>query len=165
MIKRKTGYDYCVFFLSLLFFIALLFSQLNYLAFKSVSKIQQPRQHLFLLGFQADTKTMNYPKSNPYKVAVIGYGFSAKVFQIPFICSDTQFELHAILQRHATENNDAGQDFPNIKIYRELQDVLQDAEVDVVIVSTPPSSHYDIAFQALHARKHGMFFLAEIFYC
>ncbi|KAE8324088.1 oxidoreductase [Aspergillus sergii] len=86
-----------------------------------------------------------------YQVGVIGYGLSAKIFQIPFIEASNDFELGAIVQRLG---GSAAQDHPEAKIYRAPDDLFNDEAIDVVVVSTPPSTHFTLASAALNAGKH-----------
>lgn len=89
-----------------------------------------------------------------YKVGVIGYGLSAKIFHIPFITDAVQFKLYAIVQRTPKPEDDASKDHPDAKIYRSTSELLNDQDVDVVIVTTAPNSHFELASQAMKAGKH-----------
>ncbi|KAF9888249.1 hypothetical protein FE257_008818 [Aspergillus nanangensis] len=86
-----------------------------------------------------------------YQVGVIGYGLSAKVFQIPFILASKGFELAAIVQR---SGDSATQDHPSVRGYRSSEELFCDAAIDVVVISTPPTTHFGLAVSALHAGKH-----------
>ncbi|KAK9311004.1 NAD binding Rossmann fold oxidoreductase [Lipomyces starkeyi] len=88
------------------------------------------------------------------KAGVIGYGTSAKVFHIPFILASPYFVLHAIVQRSITNQGDARVNFPDIKVYRSVEDFLEDKELDVVVVATGPESHFALTKLALEAGKH-----------
>ena len=90
-----------------------------------------------------------------YNVALVGYGLSAKVFQIPFVRLIPQFKLYAIVQRHPKPNDDAAHDHPDVKVYRTTEELLEDEKVDVVMIGTSSDSHYNLCKQALEARKHG----------
>lgn len=90
-----------------------------------------------------------------YKVGIIGYGLSAKVFHIPFVNAVADFEFYAVVQRNPQAGNDATKDWPNIKSYRSTEEMVQDAEVDIVIVTTTPETHLELATLALKANKHG----------
>ncbi len=79
---------------------------------------------------------------------------SAKVFHIPFISLTEQLVLHAIVQRSPSADDSAPKDHPQIKHYTSVDSLLQDPEVDVVVVTTPPSSHFQLAKQSLLAGKH-----------
>ena len=87
-----------------------------------------------------------------YNVAVIGYGLSSKVFMIPFLSS--QLRLYAIVQRNPTNENDAQRDHPNVKIYRGYDEMLKDEAVDLVVVATPPPTHFTLCKEALESGKH-----------
>lgn len=64
-------------------------------------------------------------------------------------------KLHAIVQRNPTPQNDALVDFPLVKVYRSNTEILTDENVDLVIVSTPPTTHFALCKEALEAGKHG----------
>ncbi|KAH8647352.1 NAD binding Rossmann fold oxidoreductase [Xylariales sp. PMI_506] len=90
-----------------------------------------------------------------FEVGIIGYGSSARTFHIPFIQASPAFRLHSILQRHSKlQKPDAAKDLLNVRVYRSLDDLLQDDQVQVVIITTPPASHLDLATAALKANKH-----------
>lgn len=44
--------------------------------------------------------------------------------------------------------------FPKSQVVSDLDTALNDAEIDAVIISTPASSHYELAKQALESGKH-----------
>lgn len=89
-----------------------------------------------------------------YNVAVIGYGLSAKIFNIPFIVPVPTLHLYGIVQRHPTPDDDAAKDFPGVRTWRSSEEMLQDEQVDVVVVTTIPGSHFDLAKTALEKGKH-----------
>ncbi|EXJ81161.1 oxidoreductase [Capronia epimyces CBS 606.96] len=89
-----------------------------------------------------------------YNVGVIGYGLSAKTFQIPFITAVPDFNLYAIVQRHPKPEDDARKDHPSIKLYGSAEDLVKDDQVHVVVVTTAPDSHVQLAKLALQAKKH-----------
>ncbi|KAJ5945911.1 NAD binding Rossmann fold oxidoreductase [Penicillium verhagenii] len=92
--------------------------------------------------------------SRTWKVGIVGYGLSAKVFHIPFINALPEFSLYAIVQRNPGEGNDAAKDFPTVKCFRNQEDLFQDSMVDVVVISTPTNSHFPLVKSALLAQKH-----------
>lgn len=94
--------------------------------------------------------------SKIYKIAVIGYGFSAKVFHIPLIETVSRFKLHAVVQRNPKPEDDAEKDHPGVKAYRSAEEMLEDASIDVVVVTTTPESHFQLTKAALERGKHGM---------
>ncbi|ETN36715.1 uncharacterized protein HMPREF1541_08993 [Cyphellophora europaea CBS 101466] len=90
----------------------------------------------------------------PYNVAVIGYGLSAKVFHIPFIQAVSAFKLHGIVQRSPKPGNDAGKDFPDVKIYGSVEEAYADADVAVIVITSIPETHFSMVKSSLEAGKH-----------
>jgi predicted dehydrogenase len=93
--------------------------------------------------------------SKTWNVGVVGYGFSAKTFHLPFIQGVPQLKIYAIVQRTPKPNDDAEKDFPGIKSYRSSEEMVKDEGVDVVVITTAPDSHYELAKLALEHGKHG----------
>jgi scyllo-inositol 2-dehydrogenase (NADP+) len=81
---------------------------------------------------------------------VIGYGLSAKVFHIPFVTALGEFEFTHILQR---SSRDALIKHPELQIVTTPEALLA-TDVELVIISTPPQSHYSLVKAALEAGKH-----------
>jgi predicted dehydrogenase len=90
-----------------------------------------------------------------WNVGVVGYGLSAKIFHIPLITAVPDFKLTAIVQRMPKSDDDAEKDFPGVKGYRSADDLVKDATIDVVVITTAPDSHYALTKLALDAGKHG----------
>lgn len=93
----------------------------------------------------------------PYNVGIIGYGLSAKIFHIPFITSPSTkhlFTLHAIVKRTPEPANDPAKDHPGVTVYRTTDELFADQSVQIIIVTTAPSSHFALASQAIEAGKH-----------
>lgn len=93
--------------------------------------------------------------SNTYNVGVVGYGFSAKIFHIPFVQQIPELKLYAVVQRTPKPDDDAEKDHPGIKSFRTADEMVKDSAIDVVIVTTAPDSHFDLCKLALEAGKHG----------
>ena len=91
-----------------------------------------------------------------HNVAIIGYGLSAKVFHIPLIETVSQFKLHAVVQRNPKPEDDAGKDHPGVRIYKSVEEMLEDTTVDVVVVTSTPETHFQLTKAALESAKHGM---------
>ncbi|EXJ66123.1 oxidoreductase [Cladophialophora psammophila CBS 110553] len=91
-----------------------------------------------------------------YNVGIIGYGLSAKIFHIPFVNAVPDFNLYAIVQRRPKPDDDASKDWPNIKAYRSTEEMVNDDQVHVIVVTTAPESHLELAKAALLANKHGI---------
>ena len=98
--------------------------------------------------------TATMTTDSPFNVAIIGYGMSAKVFHIPLISALPDFHLHGIVQRSPKPTDDASTDHPGITTWRSADDMLLDPSVDLVIITSTPTAHYDQALAALRANKH-----------
>jgi predicted dehydrogenase len=92
-----------------------------------------------------------------YNVGVVGYGFSAKIFHIPFVKEVPELKLYAIVQRTPKPNDDAEKDHPGVKSFRTAEEMVQDPAIDVVIITTAPDSHFALSKLALEAGKHGKY--------
>lgn len=79
---------------------------------------------------------------------------SAKVFHIPLIQTTPSLRLAAIVQRTPVPGNSAAEDHPEATLYNSTSDLIADPSIDIIIVTTPPDSHFDLCAAALRAGKH-----------
>lgn len=86
-----------------------------------------------------------------YHAGLCSFGLSGKVFHAPFLQLHTGFNLHAVVER---SKNQAHEEYPDVMVYRSIDELLMDERVDLVVVNTPNFTHYDFARQALLAGKH-----------
>ncbi|RSM15007.1 hypothetical protein CEP52_001146 [Fusarium oligoseptatum] len=93
-------------------------------------------------------------QDSPLRVAIVGYGLAAKVFHIPFIQASPLLELHTIVQRKPTKESSAPGDHPSVAHHTTLDPALQDPAVDLVVITTPPDSHFNLSRLCLQAGKH-----------
>lgn len=99
--------------------------------------------------------------SRPINTCVLGVGYSALTFHIPFILALPEvFNLHSVLERNSL--NPGGKVYERfgveVKIFRSLDQVLADPTVELIIVATPNATHYSLAKASLEAGKHGAVF-------
>ncbi|PLB47481.1 oxidoreductase [Aspergillus steynii IBT 23096] len=87
-------------------------------------------------------------------VAVVGYGFSAKIFHLPFIQHHPGFRLHAVVQRTPRSNDNPGTDFPGIRVYRDAYEAIEDEQVDALVVTSTNDTHFPLSRDALEKGKH-----------
>ncbi len=87
----------------------------------------------------------------PIKTALCSFGMSGWVFHAPFIAINPGFELYAVWER---TKNLAAASYPGVKTYRSLEEILEDDAIELVIVNTPNTTHYDYTKKALLAGKH-----------
>ncbi len=87
----------------------------------------------------------------PINTAICSFGMSGWVFHAPFINSHPGFRFYAVWER---SKNLAQEKYPDVKVYRTLEEMLADESVELVVVNTPNATHYDYTKQALLAGKH-----------
>ncbi|MEJ7740505.1 MAG: Gfo/Idh/MocA family oxidoreductase [Chitinophagaceae bacterium] len=83
--------------------------------------------------------------------ALCSFGMSGWVFHAPFIQLHPGFSLHGIWERTKQLSKEK---YPEVIIYRSLEELLSDDTVELVVVNTPNYTHYDYAKKALQADKH-----------
>lgn len=88
---------------------------------------------------------------NQINTGLLAYGMSGKVFHAPFIATHPGFNLKGIVER---TKKLAHQDYPEIKSYNSVDELINDESIDLVIINTPNNTHYEYAKQALNAGKH-----------
>ena len=94
-------------------------------------------------------------QAHPFRVAIVGYGLSAKIFHIPFITHlPEDFVLHGIVQRTPKPDNDAAKDHPSATIYKSFEEMLDDQAVEVVVLCTPAVSHFEMCKAAIAKGKN-----------
>lgn len=89
--------------------------------------------------------------NNPIKTGLLAYGMSGKVFHAPFINKHSGFELTAIVER---SKNDVLTDYPETKQLRDIDELINNPEIELIIVNTPNYTHFEYAKAALSAGKH-----------
>lgn len=89
--------------------------------------------------------------NNPVKVALTSMGMSSLVFHAPFFTTHPGFILRAVWER---TRDVAKEKYPEVSVYRHLEDMLADESIDLVVVNTPNVTHAAIAEKCLLAGKH-----------
>lgn len=85
------------------------------------------------------------------RVGVVGFGLGGRVFHAPLVSSVEGLELAAVVERSTDK---ARNRYPEITIYRSLEELLNDKSIDLVVVTTPSGNHFEAARQALEAGKN-----------
>ncbi len=82
---------------------------------------------------------------------ICSYGMSGKLFHAPFVEAHPGYELSAIVERN---NNDSRERYPNAKLYRSVEELCADKELQLIVVNTPTHLHFEQAKQVLLAGKN-----------
>lgn len=84
------------------------------------------------------------------EVGLVGFGLAGRAFHAPVIRAVPGLHLAAIVQR---TGNEAGEKYPDVRIVRNLDDLLAVREIRLVVIATPNDTHYSFARQCLEAGR------------
>ena len=85
------------------------------------------------------------------RVGLIGFGLGGYAFHAPMIRGVAGMELACVLERHT---NNAKERYPEVRIARNLDELLSDKSINLVVVTTPNDTHYSYAKACLEAGRH-----------
>lgn len=85
------------------------------------------------------------------KVGLAAYGMSGQVFHAPFISTNPHFKLCKIVERSKELSKER---YPNATIVCSFEELIKDPAIELIVVNTPDSTHYEYARLALEAGKH-----------
>jgi len=88
-----------------------------------------------------------------YNVCLIGHGYWGEKLARNFNNFEF-FKLNSIVDKKSYNLNSAKKLYPNIKLYKDYRNAIKKSFADLIIVSTPTSTHYKIAKYALESEKH-----------
>jgi scyllo-inositol 2-dehydrogenase (NADP+) len=84
------------------------------------------------------------------EVGLVGFGLAGRAFHAPVIRAVPGLHLAAIVQRSGTE---AAEKYPDVRIVRNLEELLSIAEIRLVVIATPNDTHFAFARQCLEAGR------------
>lgn len=87
------------------------------------------------------------------KVGIIGYGYSAHTFHLPFIATSTAYELSAI---YTSRPEVVNLEMPGIQIFESAKAMLDSGTIDLAIISSPNQYHYELAKLCLEREVHAV---------
>jgi scyllo-inositol 2-dehydrogenase (NADP+) len=85
------------------------------------------------------------------KTGICSYGMSGKLFHAPFIHAHPGYELTAIVERH---HHDSKERYPDTILYRSVEELCANNEIELIIVNTPTHLHFEQAKLVLQAGKN-----------
>lgn len=86
-----------------------------------------------------------------YKSGICSYGMSGKLFHAPFLDAHPGFELSAVVERN---QHDSAARYPQAKLYRSVQELCADKDIQLIVVNTPTHLHYEQAKLVLQSGKN-----------
>ncbi|ETI37466.1 hypothetical protein F442_16393 [Phytophthora nicotianae P10297] len=84
------------------------------------------------------------------RVGLVGFGTGSSVFHAPLLMSSGQFELTHVLERSTSKSQVLS---PAPKIVRSMDELLA-TDIQLVVISTPTTVHFEQAKQAMEAKRH-----------
>ena len=88
--------------------------------------------------------------TNKIKTGLAAFGMSGQIFHAPFITTHPAFELTAIVERSKELSKER---YPSAKIVRSFEELIAMDELELIVVNTPDSTHFDYARRALEAGE------------
>ena len=85
------------------------------------------------------------------KAGLCAFRMSGKIFHAPFLKQHPGFFLEGIVER---TKNDSQEKHPESKIYRSVEEMLENPDINLVIVNTPVQLHFEHTKMALEAGKN-----------
>jgi len=85
------------------------------------------------------------------KTAIVGFGFSAKTFHLPFINQLKQFTLCAM---STSQTATVHQQYPSVTTYETASSMIEQTDAQLIIITSPNDTHFTLAKQALLNDKH-----------
>lgn len=85
------------------------------------------------------------------QVGLIGYGMAGEVFHAPAIAVVPKLKLTKVVERHSTKCQAR---YPWVETLKSAEELLIDPTIDLVVVATPNTSHFELVQKALLANKH-----------
>ncbi len=88
------------------------------------------------------------------KVGLIGFGIGGQIFHAPVLTTVKGLSLVKIRVVKPDQVAVAKSKYPGAEIVATSEEIFNDREIDLVIITTPNTSHHSLATQALRAGKH-----------
>jgi len=85
---------------------------------------------------------------------LIGFGNSGQTFFAPFIAANPGFKLAKISTSDPEKAAKANQVYPGAEVVKTADDIISDPAIELVLVGSPNTSHFDLTKKALLANKN-----------
>ncbi|HAB32720.1 MAG TPA: oxidoreductase, partial [Exiguobacterium sp.] len=89
-------------------------------------------------------------------IGFIGFGKSTTRYHLPYVMIEDNYHVTWIYNRKEKPELFASyQDrLPDARFTTDLSEMLADQALDVVVINTPPATHFEYALLALQHQKH-----------
>ncbi len=87
------------------------------------------------------------------KTAVLGYGYWGPNL-VRNLNKLSGVSIESIVDLDEKKRKRVGEDFPSIQVSSNSDDIINNPNIDAIVVATPPSTHFDLAYKSLNSGKH-----------
>ena len=87
-------------------------------------------------------------------IGIVGYGKVASGQHLKWISGRDDAAIVAVCDTTEVRRDAAAKDIPGVSIYESYETFLKDEAIELVIVTTPPNSHCELAVAAAETGKH-----------
>jgi len=85
------------------------------------------------------------------QTGIIGFGLSGRVFHAPFLHTHDGFEIKKVVERNKDESKSI---YPYVQVIEDYNELLNDQEIELIVVCTPNTLHFNMVQDILRAGKH-----------
>jgi len=94
---------------------------------------------------------MTSAEHNSLQVALVGYGFAGKTFHAPLMSVVEGLKLTHIV---SSDPEKVHRDWPRVTILSGVDEACANPSINLIVVATPNTSHFELAQKSLAAGKH-----------
>ncbi|MGQ9698491.1 MAG: Gfo/Idh/MocA family protein, partial [Armatimonadota bacterium] len=87
-------------------------------------------------------------------VGIVGYGRAGRLFHAQLIAREPRLKLCAVATRNLDRQKQARLDYPGIRVYSTVDELLGDDDVRLVVIATPHDTHAQMAIRAANEGRH-----------
>ena len=87
----------------------------------------------------------------PINTAIIAFGFSGSVFHTPIIEKSDHFNIRLVSSSSAEKVHER---LPGVEVTDEAEEACQREDIDLVVITSPNTTHYPLAKAAIENGKH-----------
>ncbi|KKZ98931.1 oxidoreductase [Bacillus sp. 22475] len=84
-------------------------------------------------------------------VGIVGFGFSSTTFHIPLLQTIEEYDIRAIL---SSKEELVKQALPNAEVAGTIEELVNRADIDLVVITSPNTTHFPYVKEAILHGKH-----------
>ena len=88
------------------------------------------------------------------KIGVVGCGRIATIVHLPSLKKINRIDITSAVDVHESRLNETLEKFRIAEGYTDYQQMLKKADIDAVLVCTPPEKHFSIVLDSIKNEKH-----------